>query len=127
LYYKTCPTSGGTNVDLRVLNPLNTFIDRNPTSPYLKDSARSVIREYMTKQQILHKYGEYLTQEDLDTIESMQRLGEDGTTSYLRSYDSIPGNTMTDGILGGFEITPLIPFERSTSKFFRMYPVYEVE
>lgn len=127
LYYKVDESRGKTNIDLRVLNPLNTFIDRNPNSPYLKDSYRSVIREYMTKQQILHKYGEFLKQDDIDTLESMHRSGEDGTTSYLRSYDTIPGNTMTDGILGGYEITPLIPFERSSSKHFRLFPVYEVE
>lgn len=127
LYYKVDESKGKTNVDLRVLNPLNTFIDRNPNSPYLKDSYRSVVREYMTKQQILHKYGEFLKPEDIDVLESMHKSGEDGTTSYLRSYDAIPGNTMTDGILGGYEITPLIPFERSSSKYFRLFPVYEVE
>ena len=60
-YYKTYCTPEKTNVTLEVLNPINTFIDRNPDSPYLKDSARAVVRKYMTKDQILAKYGDVLT------------------------------------------------------------------
>lgn len=127
-YYKVCPSSSKTNVDLKVLNPINTFIDRNPESPYLKNSARAVHREYLTKHQILAKYGEYLDKDDLDTLESMEAYSQDGsTTTYLRSYDSVTGNTISDGVLGGFEVTPLLPYERNTSKYFRLYPVYDVE
>jgi hypothetical protein len=127
-YYKVYPSSNKTNVVLKVLNPVNTFIDRNPESPYLKDSTRSVIREYMTKDQILARYGDYLTKDDLDELDHLQDYSVDGSsTTYLRSYDSITGNTMSDGILGGFEVTPLLPFERDTSKYFRVFPCYEVE
>jgi hypothetical protein len=127
-YYKVCPSVNETNVSLRILNPVNTFIDRNPESVYLKDSARSVIREYLTKDQILAKYGDYLKKDDLEELDHIQDYSVDGsTTTYLRSYDSITGNTMSDGILGGFEVTPLLPFERNTSKYFRVFPCYEVE
>lgn len=127
-YYKTCPTSEKTNINLKILNPINTFIDRNPESPYLKESLRAVHREYLTKHQILAKYGEYLNKEDLEILESMEAYSQDGsTTTYLRSYDNVTGNNITDGILGGFEVTPLLPFERNTSKYFRLYPVHEVE
>jgi len=127
-YYKTCPTSERTNINLKILNPINTFIDRNPESPYLKESLRAVHREYLTKHQILAKYGEYLNKEDLEILESMEAYSQDGsTTTYLRSYDNVTGNNITDGILGGFEVTPLLPFERNTSKYFRLYPVHEVE
>lgn len=127
-YYKVCPTSSNTNVDLKILNPINTFIDRNPESPYLKHSARAVHREYLTKHQILARYGEVLNKEDLEVLENMEAYSQDGsTTTYLRSYDSVTGNNITDGILGGFEVTPLLPFERNTSKYFRLYPVHEVE
>lgn len=127
-YYKVCPSPSKSNVQLRVLNPLNTFIDRNPDSPYLKDSSRSVIREYLTKHQILAKYGHLLNDDDLDIIETMEYLGEDGTTTYIRGFDSITSSdVITDGILGGYEITPLLPYDRNTSRYFRMYPVYEVE
>ena len=126
-YYKVCPSSDRTNVTLKVLNPINTFIDRNPESPYLKKSSRAVIREYMTKDQILEVFGDYLSEEDLETLESLQDSSTD-STSYLRSYDSTFGSASdSDGILGGFEITPLLPFERTTSKYFRLFPVYSVE
>jgi len=127
-YYKVFASPSNTNIELEVLNPINTFIDRNPESPYLKKSYRSVIRRYMTKDQILAKYGKDLKREDLAELENLQDYSVDGsTTTYLRSYDSTTGNTISDGILGGFEITPLLPFERNTSKYFRLFPVYDVE
>lgn len=127
-YYKVYPSANKTNVQLKVLNPLNTFIDRNPESPYLKNSSRSVIREYLTKDQILKEYGDYLSKEDLEQLDVLQDYSVDGsTTTYLRSYDSVTGNTISDGVLGGFEVTPLLPFERNTSKYFRLFPVYQVE
>ena len=127
-YYKVYPSPNKSNVVLKILNPVNTFIDRNPESPYLKHSARSVIREYMTKDQILAKYGDYLTPDDLEELDHLQDYSVDGSsTTYLRSYDTITGNTMSDGVLGGFEVTPLLPFERDTSKYFRVFPTYEVE
>lgn len=127
-YYKVFPSPSNTNVVLKVLNPINTFIDRNPESEYLKDSYRSVIREYMTKDQILAKYGESLTRDDLEELDNIQDYSIDGsTTTYLRSYDTVTGNISSEGILGGFEVTPLLPFERNTSKYFRVFPVYEVE
>lgn len=126
-YYRTLENISKDNLNCRVLNPLNTFIDRNPDSPYLKDSPRAVIRDYLTKDQILAKYGHLLDSDNLDELDSMEEFAVDGTTTYLRSVDSVAGNTVTDGILGGFEITPLLPFERNTSRYFRLYPVYEIE
>jgi len=43
-----------------VLNPLNTFIDRNPDSPYIKHSYKAVVRYWLSKSQILAKYGKEL-------------------------------------------------------------------
>lgn len=127
-YYQVCPSSSQTNVQLRVLNPLNTFIDRNPDSPYLNDSSRAVIREYLTKQQILFRYGHLLEKEDIDELEKADRLGEDGTTQYIRGFDTtVAMDTVSEGILGGYEISPYSLFDRSSSRNFRLYPVYEVE
>lgn len=127
-YYKVVKSPSGENVSVIILNPINTFIDRNPESPYLKESMRGVCRFYMTKDQILAKHGRVLKKEDLDDLDSLEDFSIDGsTTTYIRSYNSTTGNTISDGILGGFEVTPLLPYERNTSKYFRMYPVYEVE
>ena len=127
-YYKVYPAPNKTNVLLRVLNPINTFIDRNPESPYLKNSTRAVVREYLTKDQILARYGEFLKKDDLKELDTLDDYAIDGTTTtYLRSYDSTVGNIESDGILGGFEVTPLLPFEKNTSRHFRVFPCYEVE
>jgi len=127
-YYKTVKKNSKKMLDFKILNPINTFIDRNPEESLLKHSMRSVCRFYKTKDQILADYSEYLTKEDLEDLENLEDFSIDGsTTVYLRSYDSVVGNTVSDGILGGFEITPLLPYERNTSKYYRMYPVYEVE
>ena len=127
-YYKISPSSEETNINLEILNPINTFIDRNPESPYLKNSSRAVIRKYLTKDQILSKYGDLLSEEDIKLLENKKDYADDGSvTSYIRSYDNVTGNTISDGILGGFEVTPLVPFERSMSKNYRVLPVYEVE
>lgn len=130
-YYQVIPSSGNTNVNVRILNPVHTFIDRNPESPYLKESYRGVIRNYYTKDQILNKFGTKLKKEYLDELDELDPYSEDGsTTTYLRSYENFVASDSTEnsnGILGGFEITSLLPFERNTSKYFRLYPVYEVE
>lgn len=128
-YYKVDSSESESNINLRILNPLNTFIDRNPNSPYLKDSARSVIREYMTKPQILVKYGSCLTADDLECLDNYEDYSKDSSnTVYLRSYDTtISGAGESEGILGGFEITPLMPYERTGTTHYRLFPVYEVE
>lgn len=129
-YYKVVPSKAGTNVELVVLNPINTFIDRNPESPYLNKSYRSVIRHHYTKNQILNNYGRKLKPEDLKKIEDMDQYSEmSDTATYIRGYESASGNIddVSDGILGGFEVTPIMPYERNTSKHYRMFPVYEVE
>lgn len=127
-YYKVIKSPSKKNVSVKVLNPINTFIDRNPESPYLKDSMRSVCREYLSKDQILSLYGDMLEPNDLKELDRLEDFAIDGsTTTYLRSFDTVVGGTVSDGILGGFEVTPLLPFERNTSKYFRVYPVYDVE
>ena len=51
-----------------MLDPLNTFIDRNPESPYIKDSYKVVVRKWLSRQQILNSYGKDLTQDDIKSI-----------------------------------------------------------
>lgn len=126
-YFQVIPSEADTNVNFRILNPINTFVDRNPNSEYLKESGRAVIREYLTKQQILKQWGHLLSKDEIDELDSLEEFGFDGTTTYLRSYDSVLSNYQTDGILGGFEVTTLVPSEINHSKYFRTYPVYYVE
>ena len=43
-YYRTKPSGSGENLKLEILNPLDTFIERNRNEFYLNKSPRSVIR-----------------------------------------------------------------------------------
>jgi hypothetical protein len=43
-YYRVRPSSGGDNLQFDVLNPIDTFIERNPNSFFLNKSRRAVIR-----------------------------------------------------------------------------------
>jgi outer membrane murein-binding lipoprotein Lpp len=128
-YYTVKPSFTRTNADLKVLNPLHAYVDRNSDSPYLKHSTRAVYVEYMTKEQILSAFGDFLNEEDLESLSDNGEFS-DSTASYVRSYDStVTGDSGLeyDGILGGFEVTPLYPYENTTSKYYRTYPVYFTE
>lgn len=125
LYFKTEPSPSNTNVNFKVLNPINTFIDKNSESPYHKNSSRAVIREFLTKQQILAKYGKYIKEEDLESLDFYDFADIGNNTSYVRATDSVNG-AVTDGILGGFEISPY-SLGTTIIRNFKTYPVYEVE
>ena len=60
-FYKVEPTVGNNSVRIRALSPLNTFVDRNFESPYIKNSYRAVVRNWMTKNQVLNKYGKEMS------------------------------------------------------------------
>lgn len=123
-FYKVEPTAEGNNIKIRALNPLNTFIDRNYESPYVKNSYRAVVRTYMTKTQILNKYGKELTKEEREELEHKWDTSFDDSTYYvkLKTLDGCPG---TKGILGGVETTPGYPQQVDLTH--ELIPVYEVE
>lgn len=125
-YYRTLESPSKHNVELRILNPLHTFLDRNFYSKFHKNSQRVVIRDYMTKNEILRNYGELLTREDIDSLESS--VLKSNESSYIRNFgDSVVGiaDPESDGILGGFEVTPLYNFNSGFK--LRRFPVYDVE
>lgn len=68
-FFRVKESSSGTNIQIEVLDPLNTFIDRNPESPYIKDSHKVVVRKWLSKQQILNRYGKDLTRDDVKNLE----------------------------------------------------------
>jgi hypothetical protein len=116
-YYRTKPK--GDDIGIEILNPLDTFIERNPNEFYLNKSRRSVVRRWLTKEQILAEYADDLNEEAIDKLNSMtsRRYMDTGaivvrTTGPL--YDpkgSILGNPheQTPGILAGRELHPLFP------------------
>ena len=92
-FYKVKPSASGTNISIDVLNPLNTFVDRNPESPYVKDSYRVVIRKWMTKQQILIEYNKkYKEKVDGTKISDVQELSGRGMSAVVDSKNVLVGN-----------------------------------
>lgn len=127
-YYKVKPTSDETNVQIEVLSPLNTFVDRNPESAYVHDGYRAVVRYWLTKQQILNKYGKDLSDEALDEIESLFSGPCDTSALYVRSIENHaqtgPG---PEGLQAGVELTPGFPQDYYYTYSYKLIPVYEVE
>lgn len=110
------------NVDVEVLDPLNTFVERNPESQYIKDCSRSVVRKWLNKSQIIYKYGKYLSKDDIEGLENSLAGVTDNNTYYIRSYE---GTGETQGI-DNKQVVPGFPDER-TMKVNNLWPVYEVE
>lgn len=127
-YYRVKPSTEGNNIDIEVLNPLNVFIDKNPESIYIKNSYRAVVRKWLSKTQILNKYGEIM---DKDTIKELEDLYEgiyDNSTYYVRTFtNQAIGYPATDGIDAGQEIVPGFPADEYRVTNYKLIPVYEVE
>lgn len=125
-FYRVLPTVGGNNVRIEVLNPLNTFIDRNPNSVYVKDSYRAVVRRWLTKTEILNQYGKDLSKDDIKIIKDTWEYGYDSTPLYVRSYRGVNGTPSTNGIRAGEEVIPGYPVQDTIFNY-NFIPVYEVE
>ena len=124
-FYRVLPSSSGKNIQIECLNPLNVFPDLNYDSPYINESYRVVVRKYLTRNQILSKYGKDLTKEDLSKIEEMWTDALETTGSYFVRSSNPDGTPATDGIRAGEEVTPGYPDQHWYNK--DLIPVYEVE
>lgn len=124
-YYRVIENDSNTNIEFKVLNPLHTFLDRNFDSLYNKHSQRGVIREYLTKDQIIMRWGEYLKQDDIDTLEEegSHRLYDLDSNVGFDFYT--PEDEESDGILAGYEVAPFYGYHNEYQ--LRRYPVYDVE
>ena len=69
-YYRTRPTVNKENIRLEVLNPIDTFIEKNPNSTYLADSRRAVVRKYMSVEDIISEYHPHLTKDHIETLKT---------------------------------------------------------
>lgn len=68
-YYKVVESPAGTNFRIEVYSPLNVFVDKNPKTKYMKDGYKSVVRKWMTTEEIIITYGADLTQKDIDSLD----------------------------------------------------------
>lgn len=127
-FYRVKPTPDETNIQIEVLNPLNTFVDRNPESNYVNDGYRSVVRYWLTKQQILNRYGRDLEESSINEIEELFKTDYVNTYMYVRNLSNCPTpGPATEGIDAGKEVTPGFPVDYYGTYNYRLIPVYEVE
>lgn len=139
-YYRVKPSGGKDNLVLDVLNPLDTFVDRNPNAFFLNQSRRAVIRRWMTKDEIYEEFGEDLNDKALNELEEYFTGIKYG--DYLNSYvvvnsemermldDGTSEKGPTPGILAGLEVHPLYPYDTeqwAASHSNRLIPVYECQ
>ena len=128
-FYQTVPTPSGSNVGIDVLDPLNVFPDKNPNSPYIKDSYRVVVRKWMTKSQILNKYGKEMSKEDVNRLRENWKDALDWSARYARIMHT--SGCESPGIIGDHEVVvePGKPSDKhkSGNPNFEEIPVFEVE
>ena len=124
-FYRVKSTVEKDNIRIEVLSPLNTFIDRNYNSPYVKNSYRVVVREWKSKQQILNEYGKELSQKDIKKIDEKWTDIYNDAMYYVRMGET-KGIPNTDGLQAGWEVTPGYPTSQEGRRS-ELIPVYEIE
>ena len=127
-FYKVSPSPSGHNIQIECLNPLNVFPDLNYDSPYINESYRVVVRKYLTRNEILNRYGKDLSKEDISKVKELwQDHLETSNSYYVRSVSTALGTPATDGIRAGEEVTPGYPEHHWYRYDNNLIPVYEVE
>lgn len=127
-FYRTKPSPEGTNLVIECLNPLNTFVDRNPDSPYVKDSYRVVIRKWMTREQILAEYGDRMTRDAISELDDMHNHYEDGNFMYVTTHNNSMLHAPMEGDLdNGKRVVPGFPIDGYETYMYKLLPVFEVE
>ena len=119
-YFRVKPSFNKTNVKIEVLDPLNTFVDSHPESPYAKHASRAVVRKWMTKEQIIAEYGNDLTKDEIKELRESQ-IGD------FDSHTRIVFSPASTGIRAGEEVRPGYPSGEYSRFNNRLIPVYEVE
>lgn len=134
-YYRTRTIND--NIQIEILNPVDTFIERNRTEFFLNKSPRCVIRRWLNEDQILAEYGEELSEDAKKRIKDEVGRGERSVnTVYVRTAmstvdgEGVVRKTPTPGILGGLEVTPVFPWNETGMYNYQntpIMPVYETE
>lgn len=134
-YYRTRAIHD--NIQIEILNPVDTFIERNRTEFFLNKSPRCVIRRWLNEDQILAEYGEELSEDAKKRIKDEVGRGERSVnTVYVRTAmstvdgEGVVRKTPTPGILGGLEVTPVFPWNETGMYNYQntpIMPVYETE
>ena len=126
-YYKVVKSSDGTNFRIELCDPLNTWVDKDPKSRYMKNGYKSVVRKWMTVEEIEIKYGNSLTEKDLKDLRDYKHWDSVGNNFLLiTGQEQRCGSIVNPGMLNGIGVHPYDDdyiFERKWD----LIPVYEVE
>ena len=141
IYWRTKPSGGNDNLRLDVLNPLDTFVERNPNEFFLNKSRRAVIRRWLTKDEIFEEFGEELSDKAASELEEYySRFSRNDFStahvvipnameSYLDDGTKSSKSGLKPGILAGLEVHPI--WERNEQYLNRaqnkIIPVYECQ
>lgn len=132
-YYRVRPSLSKDNIRLEALNPLDTFVEKNPNSDYLADSRRAVIRKYMSIEDIIAEYHEDLKDEHIKIlkdwkaseggVENSNFVYVTGSSANKSAWDKTHKN-----ILGGLEVHPFWDGDTNTNRTnYNLITVYDVE
>ena len=126
-YYQIVKSHNGTNFRLELCDPMNTWVDKDPKSRYMKNGHKSVIRKWMTEEEIIIKYGDYLTESDIKELSRYKmHFSENSNFLLITGQESRCGSIKNPGIMHGVGAHPEAVdymFERQWD----LIPVYEVE
>lgn len=126
-YYQVVKSHNGTNFRLELCDPMNTWVDKDPKSRYMKNGHKSVIRKWMTEEEIIIKYGDYLTESDIKELSRYKMHFSDNSNFLLiTGQESRCGSIKNPGIMHGVGAHPEAVdymFERQWD----LIPIYEVE
>jgi len=126
-YYKVIPTHAGTNFKIEVCDPLNTWVDKDPKSRYMKNGYKAVVRKWMTAEEIEIKYGDYLTKNDLKEIRNFKNYDENDSHFMLITGQSARcGGSLNPGLWNDAGVHPFYE-ESYFDRKWNLIPVYEVE
>lgn len=110
IYWRTKPSGGKDNLRFDVLNPLDSFVERNPNSFFLNKSRRAVIRRWLTKTEIFEEFGEDLSEEAMGKVEEyfsgMETNDIGGSYIMIKTGDSLledGDKVKSPGLLAGLE------------------------
>lgn len=133
-YYKVVEAPAGSSFRIEVYSPLNVFVDKNPKTKYMKDGYRSVVRKWMTTEEIIITYGKDLTQKDIDSLDdyiiydqnnSHFRLITDRCARCGEPPTRCPGMYHGEGVYFDEDTDESAYF--GDSRQWNLIPVYEVE
>lgn len=139
IYWRTKPSGGKDNLRFDVLNPLDTFVERNPNSFFLNKSRRAVIRRWLTKTEIFEEFGEDLSDEAMNNVEEYfsDATNHDFGDNYvmINTNESLledgDKKQKTPGLLAGLEVHPFYPYDKLNDSQWslsrRLIPVYECQ